>query len=57
MILEKRLKMKKRLKVKLFNIDKKKEKKSTNFLIMHDLDPNINKPETKKTKKFKEDEV
>jgi hypothetical protein len=37
----------------------KKERKSTNFLMMHNLDPNIgggNKSISKKGKKYKEDQ-
>ncbi len=53
---ERRLKMKRKQKVKVNYIDIKKEKKSTNFLMMHDLDPNLTKSDVKKGKKFKEDE-
>jgi hypothetical protein len=58
--------MRRRLKVRLlYNfLEIKKEKKSTNFLMLHNLDPNIGKREVEqqpgkrkiKTKAYKEDE-
>jgi hypothetical protein len=60
---ERSCKMRKNWKV-IFKIiiDAKKEKKSVNFLMLHNLDPNINKkdatekPGKRKIKNFKEDE-